>query len=193
MSPTFPIFIGSLVAYIVSAVAQTCGADGCGTSVVPFWRSFSSGALDHFYTISTPEFLNADSTFLYSPEGVAAGVFSSQQGVSVPLFRLNNVELQDHFYTTNNTERDEFIAAGYTLEGTAAWVYADGVCGSHPLFRLFNAETNDHFYTTSGPELQTALTEGYQSQGVAALVTAVGIANNEVTCLGPGAVGLSST
>ncbi|KAJ7836816.1 hypothetical protein B0H13DRAFT_1651905 [Mycena leptocephala] len=175
-------------------MAQTCGADACGTTVLPFWRSFSSGAVDHFYTASTAEFLNAANNFSYSPEGVATGVFGRQEGASVPLFRLNNVVSQDHFYTTNITERDQFVAAGYTLEGTAAWVYTEGICGSHPLFRLFNPTQVDHLYTTSGPELQAALAQGYQSEGVAAFVPTVGIVtNDEVTCLGPGSVGLSST
>ncbi|KAF7342950.1 hypothetical protein MVEN_01725000 [Mycena venus] len=194
MRSILPLLITASLHNIGSVTAQMCGADACGTTVVPFWRSFSTGAVDHFYTASTIEFLNAANNFSYFPEGVATGVFDIQEGASVPLFRLNNVVLQDHFYTTNTTERDQFIAAGYTLEGTAAWVYADGICGSHPLFRLFNLKQVDHFYTTSGPELNAALAQGYQSEGIAAFVPAVGIVTEaEVTCLGPGSVGLSST
>lgn len=47
----------------------------------------------------TTEFINAANNFSYFPEGVATGVFGEQEGVSMPLFRLNNVVLQDHFYT----------------------------------------------------------------------------------------------
>ncbi|KAF8205401.1 hypothetical protein K438DRAFT_1757372 [Mycena galopus ATCC 62051] len=178
----------------MSVAAQTCGADVCGTTVVPFWRSFSSGAVDHFYTASTTEFINAANDFSYFPEGVATGVFDSQEGASSPLYRLNNVVLQDHFYTTNWTEVGEFNATGYTYEGIAAWVYTDAICGSHPLFRLFNPAEEDHFYTTSGPEVQVFLSQGYQSQGVAAFVPTAGIVTDDtVTCLGPGTVGLSST
>ncbi|KAJ7720753.1 hypothetical protein DFH07DRAFT_719457, partial [Mycena maculata] len=98
----------------------------------------------------TTEFIDAANNFSYFPEGVATGVFGEQDGVSIPLFRLNNVVLQDHFDTfMNTTERDEFVAAGHTYEGIVAWVYNDTICGSHPLSRLFNPEQEDHFYTSA--------------------------------------------
>ncbi|KAJ7752402.1 hypothetical protein B0H14DRAFT_425262 [Mycena olivaceomarginata] len=187
-----PFLIASLMPPIVSVMAQTCGADACGTTVVPFWRSYKSAIVDHFYTASPTEFLSSANTFSYSFEGVAAGVFSSKEGASVPLFRLNNGA--NHFYTTNATEVSEFIAAGYGLELTAAWVYNECICGSHPLFRLFDPKKGDHFYTTSESEVQAFLAQGYVSQGIAAFVPAVGIVTaDEVTCLGQGSVGLSST
>ena len=36
---------------------------------------------------------------------------------AVPLYRLFNSDLADNFYTVDEDEKTEFIAAGYTFEG----------------------------------------------------------------------------
>ncbi|KAJ7458884.1 hypothetical protein FB451DRAFT_1046486, partial [Mycena latifolia] len=155
----------------------------CGSTVVPFWRSFSSGAVDHFYTTNATErdeFIAAG----YTLEGTAAWVYTDGICGSHPLFRLFNPEQADHFYTStiNADERDSFIAAGYVFEGTAGFVYNRQICGSTPLFRVFNPVDVDHFYTTSPLERDASLENGYVDQGVAAYVPVAGVTVNNTLC-----------
>lgn len=120
------------------------------------------------YSTNAVEMQNAIRGGVYVFEGTAAHVFPSQQGSSVPLYRLYGRGPSDHFYTCvqfhlpllviqvvhadllriSADERDRAIASGvYQNEGIAAFVYADQICGSTPLFRLYNGKIGDHFYT----------------------------------------------
>ena len=46
----------------------------------------------------------------YVSEGDAALVFPTQAPDTVPLFRLYNRDIHDHFYTTSASERDNAIS-----------------------------------------------------------------------------------
>ena len=59
----------------------------------------------------------------YKSEGDAATVLPTQSPLTIPFYRLFSKSAKDHFYTTNETERD--IAANdlkYTYEEIAAYV-----------------------------------------------------------------------
>ncbi|KAJ7844850.1 hypothetical protein B0H13DRAFT_2363994 [Mycena leptocephala] len=73
MYPLLPFLIASLP-NIVSVMAQTCGADACGITVVPFWRSYKSSIVDHFYTCAIPFFI---SSVLYPPRASPTEFLSS--------------------------------------------------------------------------------------------------------------------
>ncbi|KAJ7913723.1 hypothetical protein B0H13DRAFT_1612264, partial [Mycena leptocephala] len=163
--------------------AQTCVNSTCGTVITPFYRTYSFD--DHFYTTDVNElgFL-PDAGTTYTPQGVAAGVFATQQGASVPLFRMFGFNPNDHFYTTDEQEVGGYSSIGYNLEGIAAYVYGDQICGSVPLFRLVHGVDvgSDHFYTTSELERQVALATGYIDQGIAAYVPIPGVIDGNALC-----------
>ena len=56
-------------------------------------------------------------------EGTAGYIFSNQEPHSVPLYRLYNGNIGDHFYTTNAAERDNAPQhLGYNYEGITGYV-----------------------------------------------------------------------
>jgi len=83
-------------------------------------------------------------------EGVACFVFPNQAAGTVPLHRLFNPTSGDHFYTTDDKERNN--AAGYNSEGDACFVFPNQAAGTVRFHRLFNRRSGDHFYTTSDSE-----------------------------------------
>ena len=56
-------------------------------------------------------------------QGTAAYVYPEQVCGSIPLYGLFNSNITDHFYTTNETEREDAIAnLGYADQGIACYV-----------------------------------------------------------------------
>ncbi|KAF9441390.1 hypothetical protein P691DRAFT_779818 [Macrolepiota fuliginosa MF-IS2] len=100
-------------------------------------------------------------------------VYCEPTSAAVPLLRLYNPTVLDHFYTTNVTEANNAVAApqGYTREGTAGLVFPSPGTGTVPLYRLYNATIFDHFYTISASGVDFAVqVAGYTLEGVAGYV-----------------------
>ena len=115
---------------------------------------------------------NAITKLGYSDEGTTGYVFSDQEPHSVPLYRLYNSKIFDHFYTTNEAEKDNAAAKlGYNYEGIAGYVYPDTACGALPLYRLYSSGATDHFYTMSAAERDNASNKlGYTQEGIAGYI-----------------------
>jgi hypothetical protein len=152
--------------------AETCGDPA---SAVPFYRTYvASTFTDHFYTAR----LNIANQQIrpggYALEGVAALVFLVQEESTVPFYRVFNSAAWDNLYTTNITERDSALKAGYTnpVDGDAVqYIYPTQICGSVPLYRLYNSVIKDNFYTTSESErLEFLSNQGYDDVGIAGYV-----------------------
>ncbi|KAJ7206590.1 hypothetical protein GGX14DRAFT_366999, partial [Mycena pura] len=142
----------------------------------PLFRSFSSEVVDHLYTPSGPEVLQAGAipNPSYIPEGVAAGIFPTQVAGSSPLLRLYRFAIQDHAYTASVAEADALQGAGYVLETTPGFVYTTQICNSVPLYGLF-LTNKDHFYTTSATEREAMMGSGYSDLGITAYVPVPGV------------------
>jgi hypothetical protein len=107
----------------------------------------------------------------YVAEKVAAKLYEQVVPGTVPLYRLFNAAVTDHFYTTSATERMQAMTGGYMDEGITGYVHAAAVAGSVPLFRLFSPMVGDHFYTVDRDERDRAIVQfGYVDEGVAAHV-----------------------
>ncbi|KAJ7272393.1 hypothetical protein C8J57DRAFT_1225925 [Mycena rebaudengoi] len=148
--------------------SETCGDP---TLAVPFYRSYKSANVDHFYTTNTTN-LNTDIVqSSYVLESVAALVFGTEEESTVRFYRLFSSAFTDHFYTTSTTERDDAVKIGYILQSEKIYIYPTQICGSIPLFRLFSATGKDNFYTTSESERLDFITkDGYTDRGIAGYV-----------------------
>ncbi len=94
---------------------------------------------------------------------------------TVPLLRAWSEAATDHFYTTNTTEMDAFLAKGYTSQGVAAQILPSDTQAptAVPLFRLYSSKSSDHYYTANASNRDTVLGRGnYVSDGIAGYVYA---------------------
>lgn len=157
---------------------------------VAVYRLNSAGLGDHFYTIDLAERDNAIQHLGYVSEGIACyapTAAAPQTADSTNLHRLVNPSNGDHFYTTDDAERDSAIGMGYRDEGEAWRVFTSPAAWKIPLFRLLNATNGDHFYTTDEAEANLASTGGYASEGIACYVaTAPDDRLPFYRCLNPG-------
>ncbi|KAG5636077.1 hypothetical protein H0H81_009197 [Sphagnurus paluster] len=150
-----------------AGAAQACGDPRVAT---PFYRSYNSRIVDHFYTTNLGEDRRAINSLGYSDEGISSYIFSRSQPGTVPLYRLYSSKASDHFYTTSSSERSSALTQGYVSEGISGWIYPNSDCGGFPLYRLYSSSGTDHFYTTSGVERNSAESGGYTSEGITGYV-----------------------
>ncbi|KAJ7712789.1 hypothetical protein B0H16DRAFT_1436434, partial [Mycena metata] len=157
--------------------SETCGGS---TNAVPFYRSFASSVVDHFYTAQVTLVNNAvnvgsgASGFLL--EEVAGLVFATQEESTVPFYRLGSAAATDNFYTISTAERDAALQNGYSVfaNDPNTYIYPTQICGSVPFYRLFSAAGQDNFYTTSESErLDFILNRGYADVEIAGYVLPV--------------------
>lgn len=74
------------------------------------------------------------------------------------VYRLFNPNAGVHFYTTDASERDEFIATGnYQSEGESYRSVEPSTEGAEEVFRFFNETTGVHLYTTNEVERDVIL------------------------------------
>lgn len=93
--------------------------------LVPVYRLYSPSLGDHFYTLSKAESDNAAANDGYNFEGIAFYVFANPTDVPnlMPVYRLFNPTVEDHFYTISQTERDSAETIGYNYEGIAFYAF----------------------------------------------------------------------
>lgn len=109
----------------------------------------------------------------YFDEGVAGYVLPTQEPSTVPLYRVFNPVLVDHFYTTSLAEKNAAMSnLGYVDEGVAGYVYPDDECGGVPLYRAYSVALTDHFYTASVSEWESSQALSYSKEGIAAYIFA---------------------
>lgn len=124
-------------------------------AAIPVYEVYDSTNGDHFYTTSQAEKDTAKSAYGYTNEKIAFYAFSElQEGLDlIPLYRLYNSILTDHFYTSSATEKDVAVAShGYIYESVACYVFSAHNENSSPVYRLYSEEKKDHFYTISETE-----------------------------------------
>ena len=67
---------------------------------------------------------------------------------TVPLYRLQSDQDQNHFYTIDTNEKDHYVSnKGYRFEKISGRVYTTKKPGTIPLHRLYNPTEKNHFYT----------------------------------------------
>ncbi len=86
---------------------------------------YSPAAVDHFYTTDEAQRNNAINNLGFNDEGIAGYIYpsTSQLCTSVPFYRMYQPTTHDHFYTTNEAERDNAIKnGGYQEEHIAGYI-----------------------------------------------------------------------
>ena len=79
------------------------------------------------------------------------------------MYRLYNPNSGEHFYTSNQGERDHLVSLGWRYEGVAWNAPLTGA----PIFRLYNPNAGDHHYTGSEKERDDLVKLGWKYEGVA--------------------------
>lgn len=84
-------------------------------------------------------------------------------GNPTTMHRLYNPNSGEHFYTSNNGEKDELVRVGWRYEGVGwkapAW-------STRPVYRLYNPNAGDHHYTMNKGERDNLLRVGWRDEGV---------------------------
>ncbi|HMQ01469.1 MAG TPA: hypothetical protein PKD79_00130 [Candidatus Doudnabacteria bacterium] len=136
--------------------AQNC-VENSSQELTALYRFYSSRDNDHYYA-TTP---NIPAGFV--GEGITAYIYKSQVAGTVPLYQSYNVELKDHYYSTDLAGAQTF---GYRLDGIVGYVYPNQVSGSSVMYRMYNHSARHYMMTTSTVERDAVLQIGFVQQGV---------------------------
>ncbi len=122
---------------------------------------------ESFYAYKNPE-----TPTDYRSEGTAFYTYSTQVENTTPVYRFYNKTNGDHFYTTNESEKNNIISSmtSYAFEGTVFYAYPSAINNSSPVYRFLNKTNGDHFYTINETEkanVQNNLSSIYTYEGVA--------------------------
>ncbi len=82
---------------------------------------------------------------------------------TVNMYRLYNPNSGEHFYTSNQGERDVLIQLGWNYEGIG-WLAP--VTSNTPVYRLYNQYGGEHHYTTSIGERDMLISVGWSYEGI---------------------------
>jgi len=81
---------------------------------------------------------------------------------SVEMHRLYNPYSGEHFYTSDLSERDMLVTAGWRYEGVAWNAPTSGT----PVYRVYNPYTGDHHYTINYSEIEMLVNAGWRYEGI---------------------------
>src|SRR5574340_635960 len=126
------------------------------SALMPVYRFYNVRTGSHFYTASPSkrDAVIAQWADVFSYEGAAYTVNTSNPANVVALYRFYNVSNGSHFYTASLDERNAVIAqwsATYAYEGPAYNVSGTAT-NSSPMYRFYNTRSGSHFYTISAEE-----------------------------------------
>ena len=79
------------------------------------------------------------------------------------MFRLYNPNSGEHFYTSNATEKNNLVSAGWTSEGSA-WIAPSS--SNTPVYRVYNPNSGEHHYTMKSAEKDFLVSIGWNDEGI---------------------------
>ncbi|MBQ9610801.1 MAG: hypothetical protein IJV15_15370 [Lachnospiraceae bacterium] len=83
--------------------------------------------------------------------------------VTVEMYRLYNPNSGEHFYTANETEKNNLVGYGWRYEGVG-WNAPEK--SDSPVYRLYNPNAGDHHYTLSKEESDHLVSLGWKYEGI---------------------------
>jgi len=100
-------------------------------------------------------------------------------GETSPLYRLWKQSTFDHFFTSDENEKDEFLQQGYQLERITAYIFTTRQANTVPLHRLYNRDLDNRFYTVDDEEKEDYINnEGYEYELIVGYVYKVQAPNS---------------
>ena len=109
---------------------------------------------------------------IFTPSAQSLVTNSSLKGESanlnavdrITMYRLYNKYTGEHFYTSDESEKNKLVKTGWTDEGIG-W-YAPSTSDT-PVYRLYNPYVSggDHHYTTSRSECNSLVNAGWKNEG----------------------------
>ena len=81
----------------------------------------------------------------------------------VNMYRLYNPNSGEHFYTSNNTEKNNLVKVGWRYEGIG---WKAPKISNTPVYRLYNKNAGDHHYTMSATERDFLVSVGWKYEGI---------------------------
>ena len=96
---------------------------------------------------------------------LAPTVALAAEGDAVDMYRLYNRYTGEHFYTSEEAERESLVSAGWRYEGVG---WKAPVKSDTPVYRLYNSHVQggDHHYTTSASERDALVKVGWTDEGI---------------------------
>ena len=80
-----------------------------------------------------------------------------------PMHRLYNPNSGEHFYTSDDAERDYLVSLGWSSEGEG-WKAPES--SNTPVYRMYNPVAGEHHYTPNAEERDNLIAAGWNDEGV---------------------------
>jgi len=96
-------------------------------------------------------------------ENIGSTTFTVSGKESLAMYRLYNPNSGEHFYTSNQSEKNHLVSVGWNYEGVG-W---DAPLTGKPIYRLYNKNAGDHHYTGSEEERDGLVAKGWKYEGIA--------------------------
>ena len=162
---------GNLGGNNVGGIDTWVAKDGPASTNDVVYRFYNSRTQQHFYTANTSErdLIMKTPSIGYAFEGGAFGASLSTGSGLVSLYRFYAGASDDHFYTTNESEKNSLISntkSGYQFEGVAFYVYGASSNVASSINRYYNAKIGQHLFTGNTSEI-AGLSKDWVSEGVA--------------------------
>ncbi|MEI7814898.1 MAG: polysaccharide deacetylase family protein [Coriobacteriia bacterium] len=147
---------GVLSALLAATIALLLLPNVARTStLMPVYRFYNAGSGVHLYTADETEKNNvqANLSSTYTYEGAGYWIDTSDPVNSNPLYRFYNFREGVHFYTADETEKNNVLtklSSTYRYEGVAYNISLTPT--SMPAYRFLNVRTGVHFYTATEGE-----------------------------------------
>ena len=140
-------------------------------SDAPSYRLYNESSGQHFFTTNINECVSVLRDKNWKDEGIGFYGIATDEITSstVPVYRLYNDYLDEHFYTTSLSERASLINArysGWSFEGIAWWSRIDQTAGLTPIYRLYNNYNYFHMFTSNSTEVDILKNSGWSEEGI---------------------------
>jgi hypothetical protein len=157
------------------STSATLPLNACSTTSVfgtsPMLRARNEVYTDNLYTLSNAAISSAVTYAGYTNAGTVYRSPTTATFLTLPWKRFFKGAPQlEHFYTSNDSESNAVMRAGYTFETNEGLIYTKQALGTVPLYRFskFYPATSDleHYYSTTN----SSPSAGWGYEGVAGFV-----------------------
>ena len=99
------------------------------------------------------------------PESTATpdGGTETDKVTGISMYRLYNPNSGEHFYTSNESEKNNLVSLGWKYEGIG-WTAPS--TSNTPVYRLYNKNGGEHHYTMSKSEKDNLVKAGWSYEGI---------------------------